>query len=54
MSKCSPYYTKADTDNDQCYHDNDECPSGSKIKNENKVYGTGGRPLCKSCEKMNK
>lgn len=54
MTKCNPYYTTEDKDNDTCYHNNSECPSGSKIKDQNKAYGTGGRHLCKTCKDMNK
>lgn len=53
MAKCTPYYTTADTDNDQCYHNNDACPSGQNIKPENKAFGTDGRPLCQTCASMN-
>lgn len=52
MSKCSPYYTKADTDNDKCYHNNTECPSGKMIKKENRASGTGNRHLCEICKSM--
>lgn len=30
MAKCGAYYTTADIDNDRCYHNDDECPSGKK------------------------
>jgi len=52
LSKCKEYYTIKDTDNDTCYHDNNECVSGKKIKEENKRAGTDQRELCEICEKM--
>lgn len=54
MSKCAAYYTIADDDNDKCYHDDNECPSGKKIKDENKRSGTGNRKLCEICKNMHK
>lgn len=55
MAKCDPFYTTEDKDDDKCYHNNDICPSGKKIKKENKAYGIkGGRTLCEHCKIINK
>jgi hypothetical protein len=35
------------------YHDNDKCGPGSEIPAHNKVSGTGGKPHCKDCAKLN-
>lgn len=34
------------------HHNYDNCPDGTRIKPEHKEYGTGGKPLCKECEKL--
>jgi hypothetical protein len=38
--------------NSSVYHDNDACDDGKKLKN--KVQGTGGKPRCKDCAKLDK
>jgi len=35
------------------YHDNDKCGPGSEIKKEDQKLGTGGKPHCKHCKKLN-
>lgn len=54
MAKCDPFYTTEDKDNDRCYHNNDKCTSGKKIKKENKASGINGRTLCENCKNINK
>jgi hypothetical protein len=34
------------------YHDQSECGYGKEIKPEHRVSGTGDRPRCKECEKL--
>jgi len=51
MAKCSPYHTTSSEDRD-VYHDHDDCPDGRRIKQENRVPGTGGRPRCKECRHL--
>jgi len=35
------------------HHDNSKCGPGSEIPPANRVAGTGGKPLCKDCAKLN-
>jgi hypothetical protein len=35
------------------YHDNSKCKLGIKAAPHNRVAGTAGKPLCKSCKKLN-
>jgi hypothetical protein len=35
------------------HHDNTKCGPGSEIPAHNRVAGTGGKPLCKDCAKLN-
>jgi hypothetical protein len=35
------------------HHDNDKCTEGNNIETQYKKAGTGGRPLCKHCERLN-
>jgi hypothetical protein len=34
------------------HHDNSKCGPGSEIPPHNKLSGTGGKPLCKDCSKL--
>jgi hypothetical protein len=36
------------------YHNNPNCRSGNAIKSENARRGTGGKWLCRECERLNK
>jgi hypothetical protein len=36
------------------HHNNTECNTGNNIERENLRQGTGGKPLCKECEKANR
>ena len=53
MGYKSPWHSKKTSD-PQVYHNNDQCKTGNNIETENIVSGTGGRPLCKECEGLNK
>lgn len=35
------------------HHNNNECTEGNNIENKYKKPGTGGRKLCKRCQKLN-
>ncbi len=36
------------------HHDNDRCGPGSEIPAHNRQSGTGGKPLCKDCAKLDR
>ena len=54
MAQVIPYHTtkpeKKGSSHRNVYHDRDECPDGSRIKQENLVMGTGERPQCDWCK----
>jgi hypothetical protein len=35
------------------HHNNSKCGPGSEIPAHNRVAGTGGKPLCRDCSKLN-
>jgi hypothetical protein len=35
------------------HHDNTKCGPGSEIPLHNRIQGTGGKPLCRDCAKLN-
>jgi hypothetical protein len=39
--------------NSEVYHNNPNCQTGNSIKPENVRQGTGGKPLCGECERLN-
>lgn len=49
MAQVAPWHSSKE----QHYHNNTSCGPGSEIPPHNKVAGTGGKPLCKDCEKYN-
>jgi hypothetical protein len=48
----APYHTSVEEAGDErgVFHDRSDCPAGSRIKAENRVSGTAGRPKCKDCQ----
>jgi hypothetical protein len=38
--------------NSAVYHNNHNCRTGNSIKTENVRQGTGGKPLCEECERL--
>lgn len=36
------------------HHDNTRCGPGSEIPPHNKLSGTGGKPLCKDCARLDR
>ncbi len=49
MPKTTPWYSTKENH----HHNNTKCGPGSEIPSHNKVQGTGGKPLCKDCAKLN-
>jgi len=39
--------------NSDVYHNNRNCQTGNSIATENVQQGTGGKPLCEECERLN-
>ena len=37
---------------ERCYHDNTLCHIVSTIPQNERISGTGGKPLCKDCAKL--
>ena len=35
------------------HHNNSNCNTGNNIEKENYREGTGGKPLCQECDKLN-
>lgn len=49
MAKTSPWHSvKADV-----YHDDTDCNTGNNIERENLRSGTGGKPKCAECKRLN-
>jgi hypothetical protein len=40
--------------NSEVYHNNPNCQTGNSMNPENVRQGTGGKPLCGECERLNK
>ena len=50
MPKASPWHSiKAPV-----HHNNTACNTGNNIERENLRQGTGGKPLCDECDRLNK
>ena len=52
MPKTNPWYSIKTSDRN-VYHNNTKCTEGDNIQPENRRSGTGGRPLCNHCERLN-
>jgi len=55
MGKVTAYHTNSPEYPPQhrnVYHDRDDCPDGRRIKQQDRVSGTGNRPRCKECIKL--
>jgi hypothetical protein len=46
----SPWHSKRV--GETVYHDNDKCTEGNNIESYNLVPGTGGRPKCAHCARL--
>lgn len=51
--KTNPWHSKKETDR-KVYHDNTSCTEGNNIEKENRQSGTGSRPRCEHCERLDK
>jgi hypothetical protein len=52
MARVAPYHTvRPETGGERnVYHNDDECPRGKEITQQDWQSGTDGRPLCKVCK----
>jgi hypothetical protein len=48
MSKVSPWHSVKEN----VHHDNNQCTEGNNIENVNRREGTGGKPLCAHCSRL--
>ncbi len=48
MAKVPAFNSK----NEQHHHDNDKCGPGAEIPAYDRLAGTGGKPKCKNCQKL--
>ena len=39
--------------NSEVYHNNPNCRTGNSMNPENVRQGTGGKPLCEECQRLN-
>ena len=49
MPKTAPWHSTKQPK----HHNNTECNTGNNIEKENLRSGTGGKPLCEECAKLN-
>ena len=49
MARTSPWHSIKS----EVHHNNTECNTGNNIEVENRREGTGGKPLCEECKKLN-
>jgi hypothetical protein len=50
MPTTSPWHWERDKEK---YHNNTRCGPGGQIPPQHRLAGTGGKPLCKDCAKLN-
>jgi hypothetical protein len=50
MPQTSPWYSIKES----VHHNNTNSNTGNNIEVENQRSGTGGKPLCKECERLRK
>jgi hypothetical protein len=48
MARVSPWHSILQ----HVHHDNTECNTGNNIERENIRQGTGGKPLCQECYRL--
>jgi hypothetical protein len=53
MAKTPPWHPVRVSDR-AVYHDNTDCPEGSDIEPQFRREGTGGRPRCEHCERLDR
>jgi hypothetical protein len=49
MARTSPWHSIKS----EVHHNNTDCNTGNNIEAENRREGTGGKPLCEECKKLN-
>lgn len=49
MPTTNPWHSKKENH----YHNNTKCGPGSEIPEHNRIPGTGGKPLCADCKRLN-
>lgn len=49
MAKVAPFNSIKQT----VYHNDNRCTEGNNIERENWRTGTGGKPLCTHCQRLN-
>jgi len=50
MSKTLPWHSTRE--GETVHHDNTKCTEGNNIENHYRRTGTGGKPLCKHCARL--
>jgi len=50
MTKVSPWHSTRP--GETVHHDNDKCTEGNNIESYYRKEGTGGRPLCAHCKRL--
>ena len=53
MPVTTPWHSKRESDR-KVYHNNTKCTEGNNIETYNKVSGTGNRPICEHCDRLNR
>ena len=53
MSKTSPWHSIKPADH-QVHHDNTACTEGNNIERENRREGTGKKPKCAHCDRLDR
>ena len=48
MAKKAPWHSTKQS----VHHNNTDCNTGNNIETENLRQGTGGKPLCKECDRL--
>jgi hypothetical protein len=51
--KTNPWHSKKESDR-KVYHDNTNCTEGNNVEKENRQSGTGNRPRCEHCTRLDK
>ena len=51
MSKVAPWHS-SHPNHRRVYHDNTLCTEGNNIEAQYRVAGTGGRPRCEHCSRL--
>jgi hypothetical protein len=52
VAKIYPFHSTIPSDR-AVHHDSNACPEGQEIPLTNRRDGTGGRPQCERCQKLN-